>query len=88
MRNLILGGVLREIFKVQECFVSQKSIFDLFGQKWRARMVTVNCSGKRIVHSEGNGRGYGHYYIPIAKNGIVLQQPIKNDVKVETLDHL
>ena len=47
-----------------------------------------NCSGKRIVHSEANGKGYGHYYIPIAKNGIVLQQPTKNDIKEETLGNL
>ena len=38
MRNLILVGVLR---KIQVCFVPRKSIFDLFGQKWPARMVTV-----------------------------------------------
>jgi len=32
------------IFKIQVCFVPRKSIFDLFGQKWPARMVTVkNC---------------------------------------------
>ena len=42
MRNLISGGVLMGIFKVQECFVPRKSIFDLFGRKWPARMVTVN----------------------------------------------
>ena len=41
MRNLILVGVLRKIFKIQVCFVPRKSIFDLFGQKWPARMVTV-----------------------------------------------
>ena len=42
MQNLILGGVLRGIFKIQQCLVPPKSIFDLFGQKWPARMVTVN----------------------------------------------
>ena len=29
------------IFKIQECFVPQKSIFDLFGKKLPARRVTV-----------------------------------------------
>ena len=43
MRNLILGGVLRVIFDIQVCFVSRKSIIDLFGQKWLARTVTVKC---------------------------------------------
>ena len=41
MQNLILGGVLGGIFKIQGCFVPQKSIFDLFGKKLPARMVTV-----------------------------------------------
>ena len=41
IQNLILGGVLKGIFKFRECFVPQKSIFHLFGQKWPARMVTV-----------------------------------------------
>ena len=41
MQNIILGGVLRGIFKIQQCLVPLKSIFDLFGQKWPARMVTV-----------------------------------------------
>ena len=41
MWNLILVGVLRGIFKIQVCFVPRKLIFDLFGQKWPARMVTV-----------------------------------------------
>ena len=42
MRNLILGGVLRGILMIQLRLVPRKSIFDLFGQKWPARMVTVN----------------------------------------------
>ena len=41
MRNLILVGVLRRIFKIRVCFVPRKSILDLFGPKWPARMVTV-----------------------------------------------
>ena len=41
MRNLILGGVLRGILMIQVRLVPRKSIFDLFGQKWPARMVTV-----------------------------------------------
>ena len=47
MRNLILGGVLRGIFMIQVRLVPQKSIFDLFGQKWPARMVTVKSSLSR-----------------------------------------
>ena len=46
MQNLILGGVIREIFKIQGCYVLQKSIFDLFGKKRPARMVTVNLRHK------------------------------------------
>ena len=42
MQNLILGGVITGIFKIQGCYVPQKSIFDLFGKKLPARMVTVN----------------------------------------------
>ena len=42
MRNQILGGVIGSIFEIQECFVPHKSIFDLFGEKSPARMVTVN----------------------------------------------
>ena len=42
MQNLILGGVIRGIFKIQGCYVSQKSIFGPFGKKLPARMVTVN----------------------------------------------
>ena len=38
-QNQILGGVVRGIFEIQECFVPQKSIF---GEKSPARMVTVN----------------------------------------------
>ena len=41
MLSLILGGVLREIFKIQVCFVLRKSNFDLCCQKWPARTVTV-----------------------------------------------
>ena len=41
MQNLILGGVLGGLFKIQGCFVPQKSIFDPFGKKLPARMVTV-----------------------------------------------
>ena len=41
MQNLILGGVLGGIFKIQGCFVPQKSIFDPFGEKSPARMATV-----------------------------------------------
>ena len=41
MQNLILGGVIMGIFKIQGCYVPQKSIFDLFGKKLPARMVTV-----------------------------------------------
>jgi len=41
MQNLILGGVLGGNSKIQGCFVPQKSIFDLFGKKLPARMVTV-----------------------------------------------
>ena len=41
MQNLILGGVIRGIFKILGCFVLQKSIFNLFGKKLPARMVTV-----------------------------------------------
>ena len=37
----MLGGVVGSIFEIQECFVPQKSIFDLFGEKWPARWVTV-----------------------------------------------
>ena len=44
MQKLILGGVLRGIFKIQGCNVLQKSIFELFGKKLPARRVTVkNC---------------------------------------------
>ena len=38
---LILGGVFWGIFGIQEYFVPQKSIFDLFGKILPARMVTV-----------------------------------------------
>jgi len=43
--------------------------------------------GKRIVHCD-NGKGYGHYYVPIDKNGIILQQPINMKVKTEKHDKL
>ena len=51
MWNLILVGVLRGIFKIQVCFVPQKSIFDLFGQKWPARMVTVKDATVKYFHN-------------------------------------
>ena len=41
MQKLILGGVIAGIIKIQGCHVPQKSIFDLFGKKLPARMVTV-----------------------------------------------
>ena len=46
MQNLILGRVLGGFFKIQGCFVPQKSIFDLFGKKLPARMVTVKVDDK------------------------------------------
>jgi len=44
MQNLILGGVIRGIIKIQGCHVPQKSIFDPFGKKLPARLVTVKKS--------------------------------------------
>ena len=47
MRNQVLGGVIGGIFEIQECFVPQKSVFDPFGEKSPARMVTVNVNGAK-----------------------------------------
>ena len=57
-------GVLAKIFKIQVCVVPQKSIFDLFGQKWPARMVTVKISNfKKLVLKVQVGVIFGDFGI-------------------------
>ena len=63
MQNLILRGVIRGIFKIQGCYVPQKSIFDLFDKELPARMVTV-----KVIHRRSRIKGS----LPLARvNGSI-----------------
>ena len=79
MQNLILGGVQRGTFKIQECLVRPKSIFDLFGQKWPACMVTVNASFLQsfLVFSVQNG--YQPQPNPVF-NSIIKKKSLSNPI--------